>query len=94
LSTALYGASTSTLYLTTSLSSGYAECTVAIGHPGACVPLIGCWTTGDEMSVASVQPTASEAELTATAVDQIDLAALAATELESVALLNDLGAGG
>jgi predicted outer membrane repeat protein len=100
----LYDASTSTFYLTTSLSSGYAQCTVAFGHPGAGVPLVGCWTTGAEMNAASVATVTCDSPpteigdrqpaLTAATVDQIDLAALAATKLKDVAALSDLEIAG
>jgi hypothetical protein len=71
----LYCPATSTFYLTATLASGYAEYTVGFGQPGAnWQPLVGCWTT------AGSQGQTYHAQ----AVDQIDLADLAADALNGV----------
>jgi hypothetical protein len=74
----LYDPEASTFYLTNNLASGYAEYTVGFGSPGAgWQPLVGCWTVP-----TSADETPSEiTTLNPTAVDQIDLGALAALEL-------------
>jgi len=67
----LYDPDESTFYLTNQLSAGVAEYTVQFGTPSAdLVPLAGCWET-----------TSPATTLSAAAVDQLDLAELAATEL-------------
>jgi predicted outer membrane repeat protein len=71
----LYCPATSTFYLTATLASGYAEYTVGFGQPEAnWQPLVGCWTT------ASSQGQTYRAQ----AVDQLDLADLAADALKGV----------
>jgi Tol biopolymer transport system component len=73
----LYAPSSSTFYLTDTLQSGYAEYTVDFGTPNAgWQPLVGCW--GASPSVAA--PSAK-------AVDQIDLADVAAESASSTALI-------
>jgi Tol biopolymer transport system component len=70
----LYDPDTSTFYLTNQLSAGVAEYTVQFGTPSAdLVPLAGCWET-----------TSPATTLSAAAVDQLDLAELAATELRGL----------
>jgi Tol biopolymer transport system component len=80
----LYAPTSSTFYLTDTLSSGYAEYTVGFGQPGGgWQPLVGCWTTeGSQGQTTSVS---------AQAVDQLDLAALAARQLAPAVSLADLG---
>jgi hypothetical protein len=65
----------STFYLTDTLTSGYAEYTVGFGQPGAnWQPLVGCWTTaGSQGQTYNAQ-----------AVDQLDLADLAADALNPI----------
>lgn len=73
----LYNPHTSTFYLTTTLSTGYAECTIGFGYLGAaCNPLVGRWTTGDELGAGSAQTVATgvqRVDVIPTVVDQIDL---------------------
>jgi Tol biopolymer transport system component len=77
----LYCPATSTFYLTATLASGYAEYTVGFGQPGAnWQPLVGCWTTaGSQGQTYNAQ-----------AVDQLDLADLAAQELAPAVTLENL----
>jgi predicted outer membrane repeat protein len=71
----LYCPATSTFYLTATLASGYAEYTVGFGQPGAnWQPLVGCWTTAGSQGQT----------YRAQAVDQLDLADLAADALNGV----------
>jgi hypothetical protein len=70
----LYDAVSSTFYLTNTLAVGTAEITVEFGQPQRdLLPLVGTWT-------ATANAT-SPAALDAAAVDQLDLANLAANEL-------------
>ena len=76
----LYAPLSSTFYLTNSLATGYAEYTIRYGQAGAgWQPLIGRWTiSGDEVAKPD---TKSGSSLNVEAVDQVDLADLAAQEL-------------
>jgi hypothetical protein len=80
----LYDPSSSTYYLTNRLSSGYAETTLGFGQPDAgWQPLIGCWVTANEQlepTPTSIVQTQSVS--TTKAVDQLDLAGVAAYELQ------------
>jgi hypothetical protein len=80
----LYAPTSSTFYLTDTLTSGYAEYTVGFGQPGAnWQPLVGCWSTeGSQGQTATVS---------SQAVDQLDLATLAAQQLAPAVSLTDLG---
>lgn len=74
----LYSPADSVFYLTNSLLGGTAEYTAAFGGPG-CQPIVGHWQTPNKA-----------AALSASAVDQVDLAALAAAELDPSASLGGL----
>jgi Tol biopolymer transport system component len=81
----LYDPAASTFYLTNHLTAGVAEYTVAFGQPGGNQqPIVGCWQ--------EVTANASAAALNPTAVDQIDLAQLAAEELANSAAVRTLDA--
>jgi Tol biopolymer transport system component len=74
----LYDPQSSTYYLADRLAAGYADCTFGFGQPGAgWVALAGCWG-------------AASTGQTAQAVDEIDLAGLAAATLTDL----DAGLGG
>jgi subtilisin-like proprotein convertase family protein len=74
----LYDPTHSTFYLTNTLDTGVAEYTVDFGTPSSTLqPLVGCWNTSSSSSAAA-------------AVDQLDLAALAADELDPAATLDSL----
>lgn len=78
----LYDPVGSTFYLTNSLSSGYAEVTIGFCPRGTGLqPLVGCWPASDQ-----------QADLTASAVDAVELASVAqsALDLDSTALVLDL----
>jgi hypothetical protein len=71
----LYDGTTSTFYLTNTLQGGYAQYTVEFGQANAgLVPFVGTW-------VESNASTRSPSVVSATAVDQIDLASVAEQEL-------------
>jgi hypothetical protein len=75
----LFAPSSSTFYLTNTLTAGYAERTIGFGAPGeGWQPIIGCWTT--EVT-SSAQFSQFPTSLNAQAIDQLDLAALAADRL-------------
>lgn len=83
----LYDPSSSTFYLSNRLSSGYAETTLGFGQPKAnWQPLVGCWVTASRQVEATpagvVSAADAQAAPAAAAVDQIELAGLAAYELE------------
>ena len=77
----LYDPQQSTFYLTNSLVTGFAEYTAGFGVPGAgWRPIVGRWTPAGYSSPSPM----------AKAVDEIDLASVAAQELSSKAGLDAL----
>jgi hypothetical protein len=75
----LYDGSTSTFYLTNTLLGGYAQYTVEFGTADAgLVPIVGAWV---ESNTAS---STWQSMVSATAVDQVDLARVTDVELESL----------
>jgi hypothetical protein len=80
----LYAPSSSTFYLTNTLLSGYAETTVGFGQAGAgMVAFVGCWEATGSVSTVAVQSTPAAVQsstINPAAVDQIDLAGVAALQ--------------
>jgi hypothetical protein len=84
----LYDPKASTFYLTNTLTSGYAEYTVGFGQPGGnWQPVVGYWGASSSSSavaaVADTSTAGNTAQLTAAAVDQVNLASLLDEELGS-----------
>jgi hypothetical protein len=91
----LYAPSSSSFYLTNSLLAGYAEYTIGFGQAGAgWLPFVGTWEAGSVRSataVAQASEVSNKASLVnASAVDQIDLAAVVAQELSGVSTTESL----
>jgi hypothetical protein len=75
-----YAPESSTFYLTDSLATGYAEYTVGLGAPNAgWQPLVGTWGTSEKAATVNAQ-----------AVDQVDLASVAAEGLADDSALHDV----
>jgi Tol biopolymer transport system component len=89
----LYAPGDSVFYLTNQLSTGIAEYEVHFGQAGANFePIVGHWKPLGASATSTVAISAPATSLNAAAVDQVDLADLAAKELQLPTALSDDGA--